>query len=80
VQQPGKRFAEQLNKNLDDLDMPIPIRERAGLLSKMLDIPKQLAWNLLEGNVIPDENLLQRIATELEIESSMLFEPEENKK
>jgi len=63
-----KQFAETLNKSLDDLDVPIQIRERATILSKMLDIPKQHAWNLLEGTQMPDNELLQRIKDELEIE------------
>ncbi len=63
-----KQFAEALNKGLDELDVPIQIRERASILSKMLDIPKQQAWNLLEGLQMPDADLLQRIKEELEIE------------
>jgi hypothetical protein len=49
VQQLGKQFSERLNKILDELDMPVPIRERAALLSKMLDIPRQQAFSILDG-------------------------------
>lgn len=62
-----KLFAEQLNKSLDDLGAPINIRERSVVLSKMLHIPKQQAWGLLEGHIFPDETILQKIAAELEI-------------
>jgi hypothetical protein len=58
-----------LNKSLDELEVPNQIRERAVILSKILDIPKQLAWNLLEGTQLPDDDLLSRITSELEIEA-----------
>lgn len=63
-----KKFADALNKSLDELDVPIQIRERSAILAKMLDIPKQQAWNLLEGIQMPDKDLLQKIQSELEIE------------
>jgi hypothetical protein len=72
VQQLGKYFSERLNRILDDLDMPTPVRERAILLSKMLDIPKQQAFSLLDGHLIPDTVLLERIAAELEVEPYQL--------
>jgi hypothetical protein len=68
VQQSAKHFSEQLNKCLDDLGMPISTRERAVILGKMLHIPKQQAWGFLEGHMLPDENTLQQLATELEVD------------
>jgi hypothetical protein len=65
-----KQFADSLNKSLDDLDVPIQIKERATILSKMLGIPKQHAWNLLEGTQMPDNELLERIKAEIEIEET----------
>lgn len=70
VQLIAKYLAEQLNKSLDDLRTPSSVRERAAILSKMLDIPKQQAFTLLEGHLIPDDNLLQLIASEFEIDIS----------
>lgn len=70
-QQSTKQFAEQLNKSLDELGVPIHIKERSAILSKMLHIPRQQAWSLLEGHIFPDENLLQKIATELEIDTRL---------
>ena len=70
-QQSTKQFAEQLNKSLDELGVPIHIKERSTILSKMLHIPRQQAWSLLEGHVFPDENVLQKIAAELEIDPSL---------
>lgn len=72
----AKRFSEQLSKGLDDLGMPIHIRERSSMLSKMLHIPKQQAWGLLEGHLMPDEALLDKIATELEVDKKWLLQDE----
>ena len=68
MQQVAKQLAVQINKTLNDLGVPINSRERAQILSKMLDIPKQQAWSLLEGHVFPDEITLRKISNELEIE------------
>lgn len=68
MQQSAKQFADQLNKCLDDLGLPINMRERSVALSKMLHIPKQQAWALLEGHIFPDNDLLQEISNELEID------------
>lgn len=73
MQQTAKHFAEQLNKALDDLGVPITNRERVAAFSKMLDIPKPLANNMIEGHILPDNDLLKRIATELEVEPEWLI-------
>ncbi|MDR3491744.1 MAG: hypothetical protein P4M12_06835 [Gammaproteobacteria bacterium] len=72
MQQIAKDFAERLNKCLDELNMPVNSRERSVMLSKMLDIPKQQAWSLIEGQLIPNDVLLQQIADELEVETDWL--------
>lgn len=68
MQQTAKQFAEKLNQILDDLGLPNNTRERSVIFSKMVNIPKQQAWALLEGQIIPDKDLLQTIATELDID------------
>jgi NH3-dependent NAD+ synthetase len=65
-----KELVTQVHKTLTDLGVPTNNRERAGILSKMLDITKQQAWSLLDGNIIPDPILLKKISTELEIDIS----------
>jgi len=77
VQQSAKYFAEQLNKTLDDLGMPISTRERSVILSKMLHIPKQQAWGFLEGHMLPDSALLHKMAVELEMDLDSLIETKE---
>ena len=66
----AKRLANEINKSLDDLGAPNNIRERSVVLSKILNVSKQQAWSLLEGQLMPDEALLQHITSELEIDLS----------
>lgn len=73
MQQSAKHFAERLNKCLDDMDAPISTRDRAVILSKMLDIPKQQAWSMLEGHQMPGQELLHKIANEFEVDSKWLL-------
>jgi len=73
VPQTAKNFAEKLNKSLDDLGMPNNTKERAAKLSKLLDVPRQQAWNLIEGLQKPDQDLLERIAQELEVDIAWLL-------
>jgi hypothetical protein len=68
----AKEFAAKLHKCLDESDAPSLLRERAGILSKMLDIPRQQAWSILEGQLIPEHSLLQRIAAEFEVDVKWL--------
>ena len=68
----AKRLADQVNKTLDDMGVPINTRERAAILSKMLDIPKQQAWTILEGQILTDEMTLNKISSELEIDMHFL--------
>lgn len=68
MQQSGKLFSERLHHCLDDTDAPASARERAAILSKMIDIPKQLAWSLLDGHQIPDQEMIKKIANEFEVD------------
>lgn len=68
----AKDFAKKLNSCLDSIDAPVGIRERAAILSKMLEIPKQQAWSLIEGQAAPNEELLKKIVTEFEVDFTWL--------
>lgn len=70
--QSARFFAERLNSCFDDMDAPAGSRERAAILSKMIDIPKQQAWTLVEGQVLPDQDLIARIANEFEVDPKWL--------
>lgn len=67
MQLTAKQIAMELCKYLDELGAPAVVRERSAILSKMLDIPKQLAWSLLEGQAALDPELWHKINTELEL-------------
>lgn len=68
-----KTFAERLNQCLNETEAPGPVRDRAIILSKMMEIPRQTAWSLLEGQVLPDEMLLQKFANEFEVDIDWLI-------
>jgi hypothetical protein len=73
VQQVAKFFAERLNQALDDLDVPAGSRERAASLAKLIDIPKPQAWSLIDGHLVPDDDLLQQLADVLEVDAQWLL-------
>ncbi len=70
MEQYTKKFSTQLNKCLDDIAAPAGIKERAAILGKILHIPKQQAWGLLEGQQPPTPDLLKELADEFEVEVS----------
>lgn len=70
--QSTRLFSQRLNHCLDETDAPASVRERATILSKMIDIPKQLAWSLVEGQAFPDPAILQKIANEFEVDPKWL--------
>lgn len=67
MQHTAKQVALELCKYLDEIGAPPIIRERSAILSKILDIPKQLAWGLLEGQAALDPELWSKINAELEL-------------
>lgn len=67
-----KRFTEKLNYCLDSMGAPQQIRERASILSKILDLSKQQAWSLLAGQQSPEPDTLERIAAEFEVDLNWL--------
>jgi hypothetical protein len=69
----AKNFASRLNHCLDGAEAPPNARERAAILSKMINIPRQLAWILLAGQQLPDEEILQQIANEFEVDRKWLI-------
>ena len=73
MQQTTKQLANQINKSLDDLGVPANMRERSVIFSKMVHIPKQQGWGILEGQILPSDELLEKIAMELEVESKWLL-------
>jgi hypothetical protein len=73
VQLSTKKLAHEINKSLDEIGVPENSKERLAIFSRMLDIPRQQAWSLLEGQCIPDEKILEKIANELEIDPNTVI-------
>jgi hypothetical protein len=67
-----KLFSERLNYCLDETGAPSSVRERAAILSKMIDIPKQTAFSLLEGQQSPAKDTIEKIADEFEVDAAWL--------
>ena len=67
-----RHFAQCLNHCLDETGAPANARERAAIISKLLNIPKPQAWSLIAGQQVPDPDLLQLIATEFDVEIAWL--------
>lgn len=63
-----KHIAKKLNECLDDTGAPSQMRERAIVLSKLIGVTKQQARSLLEGQIMPDQALLDIIAKEFDID------------
>jgi hypothetical protein len=69
----NKRFAERLNKELDNIGMPEQTDERIEALSKMLKIHKFQSASYLNGQMIPPKNILEQLAQELEVKTDWLI-------
>ena len=69
----NKRFAERLNKALDDIEAPEHTDERMDVLAKLVKIPKFKAQAMLNGVILPDEALLNTLASEFEVSPEWLL-------
>lgn len=67
-----KLFTERLHHCLDETGAPSSVRERAAILSKLMDIPKHLSFSMLEGNQIPAVETIEKIANEFEVDAKWL--------
>lgn len=67
-----KVFAERLHQELDQIGFPIRMDERVEAFSKLMDIPRFKAESLLGGTLVPEPELLQRLADELEVSEAWL--------
>jgi hypothetical protein len=74
----NKRFAERLNKALDDIDAPEYTDERIDVLAKLIKIPKFKAQAMLSGVVLPDKTLLNMLASEFEVSPEWLLGQDES--
>jgi hypothetical protein len=75
----NKQFAEKLNKELDSMGVPTITEERVEAFSKLLKVPKFKAEAFLNGVYMPDEDLLETLAHELEVNPDWLLGKSESK-
>lgn len=69
----NKKFAERLNKALDDIGVPQKSDERIDVFSKLVKIPRFKADSLLNGTQLPDAALLLVLTKELEVTEAWLL-------
>lgn len=72
MSQRSRIFTERLQQCLDETGAPHSVRERAAILSKMIDIPKHVAFAMLEGHQVPDNEITEKIAIEFEVDPKWL--------
>lgn len=69
----NKIFSERLNKELDNIGVPIREDERIDAIAIMFKLPKFKAHAIIDGITLPDDELLQAIAKELEVDPDWLI-------
>ncbi len=69
----NKLFAERLNQGLDDIGVPSLQHERIEAFAILIDVPRFKAESLLNGQALLDDELLEKIAKELEVQKDWLL-------
>ncbi len=72
-------FSERLNNELSEIGMPEKIDERVEVFSKVFKTPRYKSEAILNGNIMPDTQLLQKLATELEVSTAWLIGKDRSK-
>ena len=70
---PNKQLSDRLNKELDNIGVPLLRSERIDVFSKLMKVPKFKAESILNGNIVPDTELLSLLAEELEVNGEWLI-------
>jgi hypothetical protein len=69
-----KDFSFKLNEELDLLGFPLEDHERISALSKVLGIKRFEAASILHGEMLPNDELIDKITTELQINMQWLID------
>lgn len=69
----NRDFSVRLNKELSDIGIPEKMEERIDVFSKIFKTPKYRSQEILNGNLLPDTILLQKLAKELEVSTDWLL-------
>lgn len=70
---PNKVFADRLNQELDNIGLPQHEPERIEAFSRLIKTPRFKAESILHGQLIPDHEILESIAHELEVSVDWLL-------
>lgn len=70
---PNKVFAERLNAELDNIGLPQHEAERIEAFAKLIKTPRFKAESILHGQLIPNHEVLEIIANELEVSVDWLL-------
>ena len=69
----NKKLSDRINKELDAIGIGELELDRIEHFAKLFKIPKFKAEAILNGSCTPNESLLQKIATELEVDPLWLI-------
>jgi len=72
-------FSERLNHELNAMGMPERLDERIETFSKVFKTPRFKSEAILNGNTIPDGELLNKLAQELEVSANWLLGDDKSK-
>lgn len=75
----NKHFSERLNKELDNIGVPLSQPERIDVFHKLMKIPKFQAEAILNGIMTPHGELLDHLASELEVNGEWLIGKSEHR-
>lgn len=75
----NRLFSERLNHELSEIGMPERMDERVTVFSKVFKTPKYKSAAILNGDMLPDTQLLQQLATELEVSTAWLLGEDRSK-
>lgn len=70
---PNKVFAERLNQELDNIGLPQHEPERIEAFAKLIKAPRFKAESILHGQMVPNHEILEAIALELEVSVDWLL-------
>lgn len=66
-------FVERVHRALDNIEMSFDSHERAVEFSKLFQVPLSTSRAILSGSVSPSEEMLDRLAEELEVSKDWLL-------
>lgn len=75
----NRLFSERLNHELSEIGIPERMDERVVIFSKVFKTPRYKSAAILNGDLLPDTQLLQELATELEVSTAWLLGKDRNK-